>query len=242
MLDEEFETKLELGGTKLLLSTNQLNAQVSREKARLQELRKKAEEAAELQAAHMLQRIDGQRMLHEVDRALEAADIDQDAADKCEKRMMDLRLALDELEAILDWPVLAREAEAEIENSQELIQAIGSVSDKQAYTTLEREIRHALSSREADMLRHKVAELNGIRIRLLMNHGPTMVAWFQDLEQRQETMSDRTLALQLVAQGHRAIQTNDLQMLRGAIMQLIKLLPSDVPPPIPTFGGTLRQK
>jgi hypothetical protein len=55
-------------------------------------------------------------------------------------------------------------------------------------------------------------------------------------------MRDQALAQQLVAQGHRAIQTNDFQMLKGAVMQLIKLLPGDVPPPMPTFGGTLRQK
>jgi molecular chaperone DnaK len=242
VLDEEFETTLELGGQKLILTTNQLNAQVRHEKARLEQLRKKAEEANELPAVQVLQRIDSERMLHEVERALDVAGVDQDAADKCEKGLMTLRLALDELESILDWPALVREAEGDLERSKELIQAIGSAADKQASAILEREIRQSLAAREADMLRRKVGELSGLRLRLLMDHGPTMVAWLQDLEQQQGQMRDQPQAQQLVAQGHRAIQTNDVQMLKGALMQLVKLLPSDVPPPMPTFGGTLRQK
>jgi molecular chaperone DnaK len=242
VLDEEFETKLELGGQKLILTTNQLDVQVKHEKVRLEQLRQKAEETNELAAVKVLQRIDSQRMLHNVERALDMAGIDQDAADKCEKGLMTLRLALDELESILDWPALVREAEQDLERSRELIQAIGSAADKQSSATLEREIRQSLVAREADMLRRKVGELSGLRLRLLMNHGPTMVAWLQDLEQQQGHMCDQSQAQQLVAQGHRAIQTNDVQMLRGAILQLLKLLPGDVPPPMPTFGGTLRQK
>jgi len=62
-------------------------------------------------------------------------------------------------------------------------------------------------------------------------------AWLRDLEGRRGHMTDQVAASRLLAQANRAINDNDLEALKGAVRQLIGLLPPDEKEEAQSRGG-----
>jgi molecular chaperone DnaK len=243
ILDEEFHCRLELGGPTILLPAEQLTLQVRHEKKRLDELRRQAAQTTELRTTEILHEIDNQQMLKRMEEKLDLIEANPQEAASCEATMIELRVALDKLEESLAWPILASEAEVTIEESRQLIQAKGSASDRQSFTLLEHEIRQALASHHTEILKQKVGELEHLRINLQIktDQGRTMVTWFLHLKQQEPAMADQRLAKDLIAQGHHAMEANDLPMLEGIVFQLVRLLPKPLVR-ISSSGSTVGEK
>jgi molecular chaperone DnaK len=223
ILDQDFEDVLPL--EKKRAGQDELQTAVKREEARLEEARKKASATGDRKAKETIQRIDRERMVHEIDVSLEAAPNDGDAADKCNSRLTDLKVAIDEVDDALEWPGLVAAAEKEIADSNTIISQYGKNPDKQAMTTLEREIRKAIEVREPDLLRRKTSELSSLRFRVLREQPGWWVSWIDELEKMKTQMTNRADAEQWIAQGRRAINNNDVQALKTAVQQLFALLP-----------------
>jgi len=223
ILDQDFENVLPL--EKKRLTQDELQRSARREEARLDGARKKAAAVGDQKAQEAIQRIDGEHMVHEIDTALEAAQNDGDAADKCNNRLTDLKIAIDEIEDALEWPGLVAAAEKEISNSHTIIDQHGKNADKQAMATLEKEIRKAIEVREPDVLRRKTSELTGLRLRVSREQPGWWVYWLDELEKIKSSMTNRVEAEQWIAQGRRSINNNDVQALKTAVQQLAALLP-----------------
>jgi molecular chaperone DnaK len=106
-------------------------------------------------------------MVHDVDMALGSVQDDPDAADKCDKRLLDLRQAIDDVEDALEWPNLVRRAEKEIRDIKESIQRHSSSGDREMASALEEEVREAIRSHDLDLMCHKVSEISTLRIRIM---------------------------------------------------------------------------
>ena len=225
VLDDEYEEVIRL--EKVAADPEKLRREVDREKARLEEMRKQAEQTGDEGAREALQRVDQERMLYEVEGALDAAQEDRDAADKCEKRLLDLKQAGDDIEDALEWPALLAEADETIVMTRSVVEEHGDNSDKQRAATLERETRSAVESRDPHLLRRKISELDTLRMGILRQQPGFWVGMLQWLEERKANMRDQPLAEQLFNQGNRAIQNNDVPALQAAAQQLVQLLRSE---------------
>ena len=226
ILDEEFEEVLKLSMEHP--KPAELKAEAEKEKKRLAEIRERAKKNHDPGAEAALQRVDGERMVHEVDGALAASQDDPDAADKCGKRLLDLKQAVDEAEDALEWPALVAEAEQEIKWANDVSQKYGKGDDKQVVATLEREIRETIKTRDTDLLRRKVDELSVARRGILREQPAWWVGLFEDLRNNHRSkIRDTQQADALFNMGQRAIQTGDVPGLRSACQQLIALLPQE---------------
>ena len=225
LLDEEFEgvNKLEMAGA----DPAALQQDVDRERKRLEKLRTRVDTTGDPTARDALRRIDQERMEHDVDSALAAARDDRDAADKAAKRLLDLKQAADDVEDALEWPALVAEANETIALLRKVVTEHGDSSGKQQAATLERELREAAEARDIDRVRRKIAEMDGLRIRILKEQPGFWVALLQWQEERKGTMRDRPQAEALIAQAYRAINNNDVPALQAAVQQLMSLLPAD---------------
>ncbi len=226
LLDEEYEEVLKLG--KKAADPEKLEKEIEREKKRLEEARKKAQEIGDLKAQQSLQRIDRERMEHDVDASLDASRVDQDAADKCQNRLLDLRSAIDEVEDALEWPALVAQAEKEIEVERGIVNNASfgvTAEEKAAFATLEREIRTAMGTRDADLLRRKVQEMDRIGVIIMVRQPAWWVAQLDNLEKKKHMMTDQGQADIYISQGRRAMNNNDLEGLKAAVRQLAGLLP-----------------
>lgn len=232
ILDEEYENVLKLGYEKTDLA--RLKEDFDHEKERLNEIRKKAQETQDPTAQGILDRIDRERMIHEVKASLAAASADPDAGKKAENRLGDLKIALDQAEDAVEWPALVADAKKLMSASREAVRELGDSADMRTLENHEAEVNRAIQTRDADILRKRVEEMHGFVIRVLDRKGIVQVIWFQQLSEEKSEMRDQAMAEQLISQGQRAINNNDIDGLRAVNRQLAALLPT--PPPLPDIS------
>jgi molecular chaperone DnaK len=223
-IDEEFEVEFDL--LKKNPTLDQLRAQAEDEKKRLENARKKAASVNDPSAQEALRRIDGERMVHDVEAALGATLGDPDAADRCNKLILTLRQAIDEVEDALEWPALVRKAEDEIRDTAEVVRKHGKSEDREMAAALEREAREAIKSHEPDVLRQKTGEITGLYLRIMRDQPGWWVGLLEYLEGQRNVMRDRNQAESLFNMGRKAINSNDVDGLRSAVKQLLALLPA----------------
>jgi molecular chaperone DnaK len=236
VLDEEFEMVIEIGGQDVVKS-DVLQTAYQRQKSRLDEVRKQVEETGDEEARKVLQRIDDERIVHDIEHLLEASRTDPEAADKCDKRIQDLMIALDKAEESLEWPALVKEANKLISTAEDIIRDHGDADDRRKLKDLEMEIRSAMETRDPDLLRQRQDALLGLVIRVLDKKGILAVMRFQQLAERQSEMRDPTRASLLLNQGRLHIQRGETDALKAVNQELASLIPN--PPPPPGQGGTL---
>jgi molecular chaperone DnaK len=224
-LDEEFESVLKLG--KKTPKLDDLRRDCDAETKRLDEVRHRAVDTSEPRLHELLERVDSERMEHDVTSALAAAEGDRDAADKCQNRLLDLKAVLDEIEDAMEWPNKIAEAEKQLRDTNSIVHEHGNSNDRQTAATLEREARRAIESRDPDLLARKIVELARLEHQLLRQQPGFWVGFLQYLEDRRSTMRDQARADQLFALGQRAIQNDNVAQLQAAVQELLSLLPAD---------------
>jgi len=229
ILDEEYEDALSWETEKT--SPASLRKGFDHEKARLDKLREKANETRDQATLDFIDRIDQEQMLHEVETSLAAASVDFDASQKANHRLIDLKIALDQAEDAVEWPVLTAEAQRLMSVSHEIIRDHGENADKKMLEKYHAEIRDAIQIHDVDILQKKVDELRGFLFRVLDRKGIMQWGWFEDLCKMRAQMRDRAMAEQLIVQGQRAMNNNDIDGLRAVNRQLSALLPEPPPPP-----------
>ena len=236
ILDEEFPVNLEL--EKAAPRPADLAADFRKERDRLDKLREEQRQSGDSAAAAVLQRIDNEDMVAEIETSLRAAEGDRDAANKCQRRLLDLKIALDEAKDALEWPSLVAKAEERLKDAREMVAEHGTPEERARLAALEREMRTAIESRDADSLRHKETEIRQLYVEVLRQLPEFWVGYLNYLVERKEEMSDQALAEQLIEQGTRAMRMDDLPGLKSAVRQLEKLLPLDDGDEDSGFGGT----
>ena len=239
ILDEEFANVLKYDYTHVDLQ--KLADEFKREKFRLQKVKEQAQRAGITKPIKALVRIDDEHMIHDVESTLAAAPIDAGSASACQKRLLDLEIAIDEAENILKLPALISEAQANIKSAKEIVNQFGKENDKTEFNILERETQSAIADEDADLLRQKADQLNNLEWRIRFNLPGTWVGLLQYLEGKRSEMTTKDLADRLFAQGHRAIDTNDINGLKIAVRQLYTLFPEAPPAWLGGYEGGLQQ-
>jgi len=239
ILDEEFENILKLD--KKIADPALLADELKREKDRLEKVRQQARQVGSAKADKSLQRIEDERMVHDVDVSFSAAKADPDAADKCEKRLRDLKCAIDEAEDALERPMLISEAQKQIEATREIVDKYGKGDNRHDFDALEREMKAAIAAQHEDLIRQKMDRMDSLRIQILTGQPGWWVGYLEFLESHKSEMSDQTLAERLITQAHRAIDTNDLEGLKSVVRQLNDLLVIPTEQGDDHTGGTMRK-
>lgn len=225
MLNEDYEKTLVLG--KEVPDQKELQAELERERKRLDEARQKVYATNDPKAKPILKRIENEHIVEEVESTLDAAGVDQDAADKCQNRLLNMKAIVDELETALEIPMLLAEAEQVIEWTEEIVGKWGQPSDQRKFGLLLAELKSAMEARvpDANDLTRKTDNLDDLRMKILRSRDEWWIDLFAQLEERKEELTNQTLAEQLFTQARRSINNNDIEGVKGACRQLVQLLP-----------------
>ncbi|GAA4033917.1 hypothetical protein GCM10022247_68750 [Allokutzneria multivorans] len=225
MLDEEFQDTVNLR-TEVTPGQPLLVRAFDAERSRLASVRERQRVLGNPVADVLIARIDSERMLHDVDALVLAAGSDPDAATAAERRLLDLRVAIDDVEDELEWPSLVNEARGMIAEARDLVGG----GDLLLY---ENAINEAIDARDADLLRQRMEELRLHVMRGLDRSGVLQLHFFHALREMRGEMRNLAHADRLIAEGDRAVETGELNRLRGVNMQLRDLLPEPPLPPDP---------
>ncbi|WP_152363693.1 Hsp70 family protein [Microlunatus speluncae] len=232
ILDQEFEDIISLG-TESAPSYDDLSREVEGDLTRLAELRDRDSTISSPVAGLMLERIRAERIEQDLDELLDASKVDPDAAAAAQQRILDLRAAVDDVENELEWPTLVADAETRIAEGRDLIASYGSDTDQRDLPLYVAAVEQAVESRDADLLRQRLEELQLHVIRAMERHGILEVHYFDNLADSRAEMRNRAHADRLIAEGQQAIDSGDYQRLRGINLQLATLIPDPPPPPDP---------
>jgi Molecular chaperone len=229
LLDEEFEQIIdykEYGRTSR--SPAELRTDLGKQKERLEQGRKKAGETGDVKAADVLHRIDSERIVSDVEAGL-AQGADSEDADKVHKRLLDMKRALDDMDDALEWPALVAGTEREIEVERRIVNDTNykaTPEEKARFAALEREIRTAMGTRDADLLRHKMEEMDRLGVLIMLRQPGWWLGHLEHLEKKKGMMTNPSQAEMYIGQARRAINNNDLEGLKAAVRQLAALLPA----------------
>jgi molecular chaperone DnaK len=223
LLDQVFEHTINLA-TESAPSYAELAEMSDMELSRLAHVRDRQLGVGSPLAEIHLARIDDEGLVQDVAALVAASRASQDDALAAHKRIIDLRVAIDAVEDELRWPELVEEAESIMAEARDFVNAHGSRTDKDNLPMYERRIADAVESRDADLLRQRIGELQEHVVRML-DRGPALQTMiFGELVHLTDRMRSRAQADRLVAEGHKAIDRGELERLRTINMQLQGLL------------------
>lgn len=230
LLDEEFESIVKL--VKETPEPECLRRDTRLELKRLDRALAKAKELGEPKALAVLQRIDGERMVHDIESALAACETDRDATYRCQARLLALRSAIDEADDAVEWPALVAKAAKEIDVERQIVQNPqydATYDERMAFLALQQEAEAAKQARDVDLLQAKIDELDRLGRTVVYRQPSWWIGMLEHLAQKRSTMSDPAQADEYINKGRRARGANDLAGVKEAVCRLSRLLPPEDP-------------
>ncbi len=239
ILDEEFEEVFESNIT--TKTPDELRHELDSELERLHKLEEKAAQISDQRCQIVLSRLQEEQIVETARRQVSAAIVDSEARAEGDKKLLDLKLAIDSVEDILKWPDLVKEAWNQISETKATIEGDGTESEKEQMQRLEDAIEEAIAEERIEVLRSKIEEVRALGLRVLIRQPGFWVGYLEYLQERRDFMKNQAAAGLLFDQGNKAINSNDLEALKAAVRQLIGLLPEDQREAAEargSFGGT----
>jgi molecular chaperone DnaK len=167
-------------------------------------------------------------LIQEVRETVAAAAGDPDAAAKCEKRLLELKLQLDEAADAIAWPALVAETRQWIDYLRGAATRNGTQTQQDKAATLEKEADTIIGERMMDRLRKKREQIERLYWEILFAQPGFWVDQFQSLEKDKDKVSDPARAARLLDQGRDYISRNNLTGLQNIVRQFWDLLPREV--------------
>lgn len=186
--------------------------------------------AADLEVTKALQeveRLEQAQIVDVVDRQVRAAQSDADARGEAEKKLLDMRAAVDYIEDILELPQSIEAAQQQLMNTREIVTQYGTSREKEYFRIMERDLSVAIQHDAIEVIRAKQDELWSLGSVIVQRQPWFWIEYLEYLKSRKEAYSDAALAKRLLAQSAAAVQSNDIEALKAVIRQLIGLLPQD---------------
>jgi len=230
-LDREFQATLEL--RKNGRDLEQLRKDYDEEIARFADVKAKAAAAGGETAGRLLQSAENSPVLAEV-KDLLSNNGDPHAAAKLERRLLELKVKLDEAAAELQWPSLVAEAREWLGWLEEMDKENASDAIHKRFVAISAEIEQLIKARASDDLQRKLEQAKALWFEVHMAQPAFWVYQHQQLEKRFDEMTDKTRAKRLLDQGRAFVSQNNAAGLQNVVRELWNLLPDDAQEQIKT--------
>jgi molecular chaperone DnaK len=223
-LDEEFECQVDLSRKPV---PSNLDAKFKTTLALLKQLKTDAREARENDALARLEKLEQSELYRELEVTL-AARNDPDAAEKFEKRHLELLAQLDQIQAEIEWPKTVNEAQEALDGMMKLAEEYGRGEQKKRAEALKEDVADTIAEKKTDALRRQIQLIYRLRGEILATVPGFWTGQFRRLKSELPVMSDRDRAEQLFERGQAFIENDNLAGLRAVVIDLWKLCPADV--------------
>jgi molecular chaperone DnaK len=227
VLDEEFEAAA-VDLTRANPRPEALGKEFDAEVNRIRGLRAKAESADGATNIDALDRIENSALAKEIREALEAAKGDPDAAARCEKRILELKLQVDGLADGIEWPALVAGAREWIEYLQRATDRHATPAQRQRAERAIEDAEQAVGGKSLARLQRKLEDLQRAYYAIVCEQPAWWVYQLQQAEKQLDKMSDRRRGERLLSQGQECLAKNNVTGLQNVVRQLWDLLPSDL--------------
>lgn len=225
LLDEEFPAKIEM--KRHQPNPDELRKDYEAEIRRFREVKSKAAATGGETAERLVEEVEASPLAQDVKETLAAAKADPTAALQGEKRLLELKLKLDEAADALEWPALVAESRDWLGYLEKVAEQHGNSQQKQKTDDLATEVEEITRDHKPDRLRKKIEQLAQLYHEIVMTQPGWWVYQFQKMEEQQEGMSDQAKAGRLLGQGRDCLAKNNATGLQNVVRQLWDLLPDE---------------
>jgi molecular chaperone DnaK len=239
ILDEEFDPKLDLK-TRTPMA-DEIKLECDRVFKRLETLRGKATEANHTAAADGLDRLRSSDLVRDIEDSVSAAKGgDADAAEKAEKRLLELKAKLDDAENSIRWPTLLAEVREWLGWLDRVVVQHGSDRQQAGAGQLHKDVDDIIRVKEPERLARKLQEVRDLYSEIVLSLPSFWVNQFQHLEKERLQMLDQARAGRLFDMGRSYLDQNNVDGLKNVVRQLWDLLPTEIVEEVQRgFGSTL---
>lgn len=225
LLDEEFAAKIEM--KRHQPNPEQLTKDYEAEMKRFCEVKSKAAATGGETAERLVEEVEASPLAQDVKETLAAAKADPTAALQGEKRLLELKLKLDEAADALEWPALVAESRDWLGYLEKVAVQHGGSQQKHKSDDLAAEVEEIIRDHKPDRLRKKIEQIARLYHEIVMAQPGWWVYQFQKMEEQQDEMSDQAKAGRLLGQGRDCLAKNNATGLQNVVRQLWDLLPDE---------------
>jgi molecular chaperone DnaK len=226
ILDEEYEAVIDM--RRHTASVELLKKDYELEMQRFREVKAKSAVAEASSAGEVVVSVESSPLLRELRDTLESAKADPDAAAKCEKRLLEFKLKLDEATNYLEWPAMVAEARDWLDHLGRVSADHGNAGQKAKSAELAEEIEQLIAQRRSDRLRSRIDLASRLYFEICMAQSSWWVYQFQLLEKQRGSMTDQSRASRLLDQGRDCISKDNVTGLQNVVKQLWDLTPDEL--------------
>lgn len=226
VLDEEFTHQFDL--RKQVIDQKRIEKDYENETKRINDLIQKVEENDDEQASEKLSNIKSSKLVAEIKRELSAAKGDPDAAEKADKRLLELKLLLDKIEDEVQWPSLVLEAKDWLGRLETLANQHANDDQDSKCRAMKQETMNIIESQQKERLPRKLKQLQDLYYDILFSLSAFWVNQFTNLQGRISQMSDQSEAARLIKLGQGYLEQDNIGGIRNVVFKLWDLLPREV--------------
>ncbi|HKW29967.1 MAG TPA: Hsp70 family protein [Verrucomicrobiae bacterium] len=241
ILDEEFPAKIEM--KRHQPNPDELRKDYEAEMKRFRDVKSKAAGTGGETAERLVAEVEASPLAQEVKEIIAAAKADPTAALQGERRLLELKLKLDEATDALKWPSLVAESRDWLDYLKKVADQNGNSQQKQKAETLAAEVEEIIRERKTDRIQKRIDQITRLYYEIVMAQPGWWVYQFEKMGKQQEAMSDQERAVRLLNQGQDCLAKNNITGLQNIVRQLWDLLPDETAKEAKRgFGATIMHR
>jgi len=205
-----------------------IKADLSGEEKRLSKIKQEIVQAKDKTIESKLEELNITQGIKDIKTDMKAAEGgDQDAMEKADRSLKELKQRLDSIENLARWPVTLREYNEIATDCEEIVASYGNDDDKDQINSLKKEAEKAIASKDINRVKTLTEEIMNIRWAVLFRRPGFWVSAFQEVKKDPGHFTDRARAEELIEEGSVALQRQDLDSLKSIMFELWSLMPRE---------------
>lgn len=228
MLDEEFPTKIELGGKVRQPDVSVLRQEWNRELARLSDLKAGIEQAHDVESLDLVSTLEASPLLKKLEERFAGDGSDFDSLLHADREMLEFKVALDEIAGRVAWPTAVKEAERWLDDLNKLVSQHGTAEEKRRCRLIRDQVGAIIAEKNEERLKKKMEEISDVYSAILYRQNSFWVDYFETLAKSLPQMSDQAAAAKVIEEGRACASAENLDGLKNTVYQLQDLLPKRV--------------
>jgi molecular chaperone DnaK len=228
LLDEEFPTKIELGGKVRRPDVGILKQEWNRELARLNDLKTGIEQSRDVESLEVMHTLESAPLLKKLEERFASDGSDFDSLLHADREMLEFKVTLDEIAARVAWPTAVKEAQVWLGDLDKLVGQHGTAEEKKRARLLHEQIDGIIAEKNEDRLKKKMEEISDVYSAILYRQSSFWVDYFETLAKSLPQMRDQAEAAKVIEAGRAHAAADNLAELKNSVYQLQDLLPKRV--------------
>jgi molecular chaperone DnaK len=207
-----------------------MRRRIEAERQRLERILGQARELGDEIRNSELQKIKDGNQLSELDSLMDAQERgDHDAPGHSRNLLVALKNEIDKHEAAIELPRLKEEYENSRQQARKMVQDYSVDDDGKRLVELEREADQAIAEGDTGVLAARISDIDDLIWHIWCRQPEFWVWHFQELAkpENQRLMNDQDRAMQLYAEGKRAVSREDNSSLQSVVQDLWGLMPAE---------------